>query len=602
VLTEGLVVNVVLKKDANGSTTFWKIGGFYRLGHQLLPDFEVSHKGTAGNLEYSLALEGEWRSSSFGRDEIHHDNNDNVITGIRDVDGNWYHRELKFTNSLSYDFGNDQSLTINGLYEPNHNENKQNHVDREADGEKLFWDYSENFTEWEIAGDYNRTIAFLGKLKSRFVINRKHNKDNQTERFDGISADRYLYTREKIGFKSNEDIIRISFTKKLSDHQSLEYGSEGAFNTFKQFYTSEEREEATDPLELATSNDIVIKENRYEIFAHHNYTITPKIVLQSSLTTEFSKISSDTILAADNVINVTNKFTFLKPRLNFKYDMTSRDQLRLTAEKKVSQLEFFHYITYFDELTKELKFGNNDIRPTKTWEYSATFEHRLADDGGSLEGKVFYRDYRDYIARSDFTDYKDYNGNPISADQYFALPPDTALREDTDFTSKFGNVKKATGYGIEIKANYRLGIIGLKEALINVEYKYDKRRYDNPFTGKSRKFSWESDHRVKLSFRHDISSLGLSYGAKAEYVSPFMQADIDFDWQFEARHSYEIFIEKNITNDIKARLEYSKDDENHSKAKLYNYVDHQRFNEPDGYDDYRFYFPERISFTLQGTF
>lgn len=602
VLTEGLVVNVVLNKDNQSSSTFWKIAGFYRVGYKLLPAFEISHKGSTGNLDYSVAIEGERRTSKFGRDEIQHDNNDNVVTGIRDVDGNWYHSELKFTNSLSYDFGDNQILNLNGLYNPNRNENEQYHIDREAGGEALYWDFGENFIEWEAAGDYSRNVDFLGNLKSRFVINRKHNRDNKTERYDGLGTDRYLYTIASSGFKSSEDIIRVSFTKKLSSSQSLEYGSEGAFNTFHQQYTSIERDEASDPLELATSNNIVIKENRYEVFAHHNYTITPKIVLQSSLTTEFSKITSDTILAADNIINVTNKFTFLKPRFNFKYDLTSRDQVRLTAEKKVSQLEFFHYITYFDQLTKELKFGNNDIKPAKTWEYSATYEHRLANDGGSLEGTIFYRDYRDYIVRSDFTEYKDFNGNPISADQYFSLPPDAALREDTDFTSKFGNVKKATGYGVEIKANYRLGIIGLKEALINAEYKYDKRRYNDPFTGKSRKFSWESDHRVKLSFRHDISSLGLSYGIKAEYVSPFKQADIDFDWQFRARNGYQIFVEKNITNDIKARIEYEKNGESNSKARFYNFVDHRRFNEPDGYDDYYFYFPTRIAFNLQGTF
>ncbi|MBT6036418.1 MAG: TonB-dependent receptor plug domain-containing protein, partial [Kordiimonadaceae bacterium] len=308
VQSEGLVVNVIIKEDASTSSTFWKVGAFYMTGHKLLPDFEVSHKGKRDKLDYTFAAEALLRAGKFNRDEIFYDAND-IQTGARDVDGDWSHKRIKLTTNLSYDFDDGEIFNINGLYNRFRNENDQHHVDRDVGGETLFWDSGDNFLEWEIAGDYSRNFGFLGNLKSRFVINREANDDNLTNRFNGSGDARYIYNKEIFDFNSSEEILRVSFTKNLSSSQSLEYGGEGAFNSFSQIFSSEERDTAGEPLELTSANNIIVKENRYEIFAHHNYTITPKMVLQSSLTTEFSKISSDTILA-DDIVTVNNSFTF----------------------------------------------------------------------------------------------------------------------------------------------------------------------------------------------------------------------------------------------------------------------------------------------------
>ena len=600
VQSEGLVVNVIIKEDASTSSTFWKVGAFYMTGHKLLPDFEVSHKGKRDKLDYTFAAEALLRAGKFNRDEIFYDAND-IQTGARDVDGDWSHKRIKLTTNLSYDFDDGEIFNINGLYNRFRNENDQHHVDRDVGGETLFWDSGDNFLEWEIAGDYSRNFGFLGNLKSRFVINREANDDNLTNRFNGSGDARYIYNKEIFDFNSSEEILRVSFTKNLSSSQSLEYGGEGAFNSFSQIFSSEERDTAGEPLELTSANNIIVKENRYEIFAHHNYTITPKMVLQSSLTTEFSKISSDTILA-DDIVTVNNSFTFFKPRLNFKYDLTDRNQLRLVGEKKVSQLEFFHYFTFFDQIAKELRFGNTDIKPVETWEFSGTYEHRFPNDSGSIETKIFYRNHKNFITRSDFSDYADFGGNPISAEQYFALPPDAALRGDTDFSSKFGNIDKANAYGLNVKGNFRLGFIGLKDAQLSLDYEFERRRFKDPFTLQTRNFSWTYDHKFNVDFRHDLPELGLSYGFEAEFGGDFSHSDINFDWQFEGRDTFEVFLEKKILGDIKARLEFEKNGEVNTRAVFYRYKDHRRFNEIKSYDEQLIDQPYRISLSIEGTF
>ncbi|MDG1708431.1 MAG: TonB-dependent receptor, partial [Emcibacteraceae bacterium] len=389
VQTEGLLINVILSEIASTSSTFWKVVGTYMVGEKVNPLFELSHKGSAGNLDYTLVLEGERKQGYFTRDEIFYDEN-GLRTGEKDMDGSYRFRELTPSANLTYTFNNKSVLNLNGSYKPIFVQNDQIHIETGDDAETLFWDFEEDFFIWEVGGDYSITLGSLGKLKTLFLMNREYNADFLTDRFDGTGSQQYLYNKEIIDFQKHEDIFRTSLTRDLTPKQSLEVGGEASFNTIKQLFLNYERDIAVDPLELTTRNDIEVSEKRFEIFAHHNYTFSEKAVLQSSLTTEFSKITANTFLVDNPDIIVENNFTFFKPRFNFRYDLTKSDQYRLVAEKKISQLEFFHYFTFFDQQTKEIRKGNNDIKPEQIWEFSATYEHRLPNDAGTLEIKAFY--------------------------------------------------------------------------------------------------------------------------------------------------------------------------------------------------------------------
>ncbi len=599
VQSEGLVVNVILNEDASAASIFWKVGATYMVGEDFTPEFESSYKDSTGNLEYTISAEGQKRHGFFFRDEVFFDEA-NTRTGTKDLNGDYHFNEIELNSNLTYSFNNGDAINLNGMFKPIHIENDQYHVETGEDAETLYWDFEEDFIEWELGGDYTTNLGSFAKLKTLFLLGREVNSDFGTKRYNGVGQSRYLYNDEIIEFATSEDIFRASLTKNLNEKQSLEFGGEGAFNRFRQKFDNYERDEFEDPIELVTSNNIKIKESRYEVFAHYNYTVSPKLALQASLTTEFSRIVADTILP-DSLIRTDNSFTFVKPRLNISYDVTDRDQLRLIAEKKVSQLEFFHYLTFFDQQEQELKFGNNNIRPEQIWEFSATFEHRLANDGGTLEAKFFYHDYKDYIARIDFSDYMDFNGNLISADAFFALPPDIDLRDEIDFSSKSGNIDHANIYGLTIKSNTRLGFIGLKDAQLGLTYEFERKRYFDPISQRTRNFSWSSDHDFTINFRHDLTNMNLSYGFEAEFRSGFQHGDIAYMWLWQGQEEYEIFVEKNVFQGIKLRLEASQQGGTNAHATYYRYRDHIRFNEPNGRDEQMIDRPYEISIELSGT-
>tara|TARA_R110002096_G_scaffold416576_2_gene619387 strand:+ start:222500 stop:224506 length:2007 start_codon:yes stop_codon:yes gene_type:complete len=601
VQSEGLVVNVVLIEGASTSSIFWKIAADYMVGKDTSPEFEVSYKGKTGKLDYTFALKGRKRHGYFFRDEELFDIS-GAKTGEKDLDGDYNFDRFDVSSNLTYSFENGDAINLNGNFIPTKIRNEQHHMETGDDVEILFWDTGEKFREWEVGGDYTTNLNYLGKLKVLFVKGGEKNIDYITNRYDGTGNEQYLYGRELVDFSSSEDVYRASLTRNLSERQSFEFGAETAFNRFHQKFDDFERDALGDPLVLSTSNNISIKENRYEIFAHHNFTISPKVVLQSSLTTEFSRIVADSILEDGSISREDDKFTFLKPRLNFRYDVTNRNQLRLLAEKKVSQLEFFHYMTFFDQDTKELKFGNTSIRPSQTWDFSATYEHRLAKDAGTLEMELFYRHFKDYIARVDFTEYEDLAGNSISSDAFFALPPSKALRDDIDFTSKSGNIDKASAIGLTLKSNTRLGFVGLPEAQLGLAYEFEKRRFIDPFTLTSRNFRFQSDHTFKINFRHDVTKWNLSYGFEANLTSGSEQTDIAYDWQWKPGREYELFVEYKILKDIKLRLEAEQQPGTNQRATFNRFQDHIRFAELKSRSEQLHDRPHEVSISLEGTF
>ncbi len=50
VQSQGLVINIKLIEGASKSTTFWRVMGEYTVGHTFIPQFLISHTGTAGDL------------------------------------------------------------------------------------------------------------------------------------------------------------------------------------------------------------------------------------------------------------------------------------------------------------------------------------------------------------------------------------------------------------------------------------------------------------------------------------------------------------------------------------------------------------------------
>ncbi len=606
VQSQGLVINIIMKEGISTSTTFWQVKGEYSGGHRFEPEFLISHNGSKGNFDYTLSY--EWQNNDFFNDGIEKFYDpDGSLTAEQILTGNFDRFGHKINTNLSYDFDDGSRFRLNGLFEPN-GVNGKEWRDKTSDTLRpIFWDTDRDDKKWEIGGDYSRNLGVLGALKSLFVINQT-TFDQTVYRFKGSGVERYEFTRDITDEDRSEKIFRASLTKAIGQKQSLEVGGEAAINTFSQKFDNFDRSDIASDLLLDTSDNVEIKENRYEIFANHSYNISSSMVLQSSLTTEFSKIIADNIFQNGQFDRRDTAFTYLKPRLYFRYDFTEQDQLRALVEKKVSQLNFSNFITRFDPQELLYREGNTEIRPEQTWDFELTYEHRLDNDAGSLEGGIFYRKYVDHISTTDFTQYVDFDLNPLaSPDDFFGLPPDQALRDYVDDTgdsyiAKSGNIPSAKAYGVKLTSNLRLGFIGIPDATFSVNYTYEKRRVIDQFTGLERNFDRHSDHNVDINFRHDITDYKITYGFEIRARSEFQRHYITYYWPNHPAANIKLFAEKTIFNNYKLRFEAEGITRKRGSSTYWVYSDHIRFNDLSERQEKKNTRPVELRISLQGTF
>ncbi|MCC3859817.1 TonB-dependent receptor plug domain-containing protein [Pseudemcibacter aquimaris] len=600
VQSQGLVINITLAEGASSSTTFWKVQNRYTIHHRNQPGFLVSHSGSKDALDYTLSVER--RRGGFNNERLEGFYDDvGVKTADQFIDNSFDFKTVEIVSNLTYGFEDGSTFRLNGLFDPGRWTGLETRDKTSDTLRPLTWNTQGKNNKWEIGGDYTRNFDALGNFKFLFLINGEDKKETHN-RFNGTGPEEFEYNIENTAENKKERIFRSSLTTSLTEKQSLEYGAEVAINTSHREFRNEERENAGDALDLTNSDFVDIKENRYELFAIHSYNISSKLVMQTSLITEFSKIIADNVFAGGTPTTRNTSFTYFKPRVNLRYDLTNSDQLRATAEKKVSQLNFNNFVTRFDRMANVLRVGNTNIRPEQVWEYSLQYEHRFPNDGGSFDIELYYHDFNDHITRVDFTEYVDFGGDEIGIDEFFALPPTTALRDSIDFISKSGNIPDATAYGLKANTSVRLGFVGLNNAVLGLSYEYDKTEAIDQFTGEKRMFDWRSPHTFGVNFRHDLNELGVSYGFTGELQSDRVSNDINYSWPSNPSVSLEAFAEYTFNNGIKMRLEAENINTQRWDAEFNYYTDHKRFDEFGGTITRLEKQATEITFSLQGTF
>ncbi|MBT6329314.1 MAG: TonB-dependent receptor plug domain-containing protein, partial [Kordiimonadaceae bacterium] len=564
VQSQGLVINVIMEEGSSTSSTFWKMGGRYSDGYAFSPDLQLSHNGSSGNVDYILGVEAKQNQHIEHRNDEFY-SPEGALTQISERRMDRVSKNVKFNGNLTYSAENGDELRLNGQFEPIKFDVNEPRFREDTGDAREFqnWNQDATLQKWGFGGDYTKNIDGIGTWKTLFIANR--DRSEGIDLFEDVFGSGNVPVFRNSGDRvKQEKILRSSLTTGLSDKQSIEIGGEAAINNFDQIFKKENYEAGAYTLNV--NDDVSAKENRYEFFANHTYNLSSKMVLQSSLIGEFSKISSLTIPLTGGNIERSKKFSFLKPRVDFRYDFSDHDQLRLTAEKKVSQLNFQNFVATYDATHDVIRLGNTGIVPEKSWNYSLTYEHRLPNDAGALQVEFFYRDLTDYIELVDFTEFYDANGVEIP-------------RADIDPISKPGNIPTARSYGIKTSGSLRLGFVGLPEAVISANYTYEDNDVIDQFSGVHRPFKYKQKHLFSFNYRHDITDWGLSYGFKGTIKGTSGRHEINEVASTYNGDFYEAFAELKIWNDFKLimRFEHITPLKYTTDVKVYN--DHIRYGD-----------------------
>lgn len=558
----GQVVNIVLKRSAARSSIAAQAGmQRYRGGHTE-PEASVSLTGQRNSLNYLLSVsatsnyraEDSLEVSTHGSGALNE-----IITFDRVTDQNNY----RFNSNLTWDLGNSDRLALNALF--NRNDPPSGLLRSITDHNSIMpvttWereDVPATQSNWEVGGDYEHTFDNGSRYKILFIAN-----ENDTEilrerwEFDAIGADerKNLYLHNASRYR--ERIVRTSYTWNLREGQGLEFGVEGALTSqdtslkLGRPLPGPANPEVGGLVRIPVPNAVsTVEEDRYEVFAVHNWSLNPRMRLESSLVGEFSEI------AQSGDVENARDFQFLKPKLDFRFDISPSMQLQASVEKVVSQLGFadFSANTNQRDEDQDTIAGNPQLEQEESWQYNLNVDYRLPNDGGVLSSRLFYYDV----------------GNSIGRIELFTPGPRLA--------STNGNVGDGSVLGFNFDASFRFGFLGLPQALATFGLLLQDSQIDDPLIGIERKVVPYDRGSFRIGFRHDVSRLGLNYGFnyRDRIDGNRTLFDIDNVLYLGSQSDLTVFVEKSGIAGLTFRFEARNLRDHMDLRQRYRYFDYLR--------------------------
>ena len=490
------LINIVLLRAISRNSYSAELGLRHFQDGTIEPEGTFSVTGQRGRFNYLMSADiaPGYRVEESQELSLHPDLRLNEVINLE--------RQIEQTNyslnsSLSWNFAESDRLALNLLYSQNDPPSKLFREITDFNGVSPATSYEHertpaNSENWEIGGDYERNFDSGAKYKLLFIANDK-SEGAARERFDflslGDTENKNLFLDTSSSYK--EKIVRTSYTWNTAASQGLELGIEGAQTTQDSALrlglplggvTSEEFGGLT-PVNFPNAISTV-EEIRYEGFAVHNWRINSRMSLESSLVAEYSEIEQK------GDVNNKRDFDFLKPKVDFIYDISNAFQFRFSLEKFVSQLSFgdFSRNTNQQDEDKDTIAGNPELEQRQSWRYTANFDYRLPNDGGVLNSRLFYYDFDGDIGRIDVS------------------------KSLTELESTNGNVGDGKVLGLNLDASIRLGVLGLPQALLTGGVLFQKAEISDPLIAKKRRVVPYDRGNIRLGFRHDVSRWNLNYG------------------------------------------------------------------------------------------
>jgi len=511
-----------------------------RSGGQVVNIVLLDSRSRSNITNYLFHLEGEPSYQNRLSKEFSRDPAGNLLE-TRFEDSTREQTDYETSFNLGYQFDN-SLVQLNGLYGGDC---------APEDKERLINDYSDSGIvsqlerevidrcreNWEIGGDYEYEFRNGGKYRFLFIVNDGQwlQERDRFEVFDDREEkDLFLYNNGR----DQERIFRTSYTFDPIPNHGLEFGIEraqtlrdGNLRLGLDLGGTPSPEHGFLTAVAVDNSNSTVEEVRYENFLVHNWQINDKSSLESSLIYETS-----TITQTGDVYNERD-FDFVRPKLDYRYNINQSMQLRATAEKLVSQLSFSDFMASSDsdDDDQNTQAGNPQIVQEQHWEYSLNLEYRLPNSIGVLNSEIYYRDYEDVIDRVDVS------------------------TEPDDLRSARGNIGGAYRYGMNLDASSRLGYIGLPSALLSLGISVQDSEVTDPFLNIKRRMRYNSRWFGRASFRHDITrwdmSYGFSYFNSDNDSNARQQIDIN-DIERDIRdYGLMLFFEKKAFNGITFRLD-----------------------------------------------
>ncbi|NKB32505.1 MAG: TonB-dependent receptor plug domain-containing protein [Pseudomonadales bacterium] len=535
----GQVVNIVLIDTPSRSSTSVELRTDRKQDGTLDPGGQASVSVQSGDLNYLFSFEADPNYRHSEAREFSYDRDGNLIE-TRQEESTRDSTEFAVSMNLGYTF--DRSVVqFNALVE----DRTRSPQDRYRTINDLVSNTSivqtelsdSDRTNWEIGGDYEYGFNNGAKFRFLFIVNdRDFGYDRIRSNVEDMVAEPNLFLAGT--GRDRERIFRSSYTFDLDAAQAMEFGLEGA-QTIRDSTLRMGLDVPGTPspdfgnlVPVAIDNSFsTVEEIRYEPFAVHNWQINDRMALESSLIYETSTIEQS------GDVGRKRDFDFIKPKLDYRYDITPSLQLRAGIEKDVEQLSFSDFSASTDnsDEDKNTVAGNPEIVQEQSWRYELNLEFRLPDDAGVVNSQLWYRDVIDHIDKVDVSPTPD------------------------DLQSARGNIGDGYRYGLNLDVSTKLDRFRIPNALLTTGVRIRDSEVTDPFLGIKRRQRNNGRWSLNMGFRHDITSqqltYGINYGNNSNGSSGRKAYDID-DIEEQINSPYlSAYVEKKAFGNITFRFE-----------------------------------------------
>ena len=505
------VINIVLAKAQANTSYAFEVNMDRYHDDTVMPGSKLSATGQNGAFNYFLSAEIEprWEYRDGFEESLRPDGSLNqTVKRDQQTDA----QPTSVIANFGYEFNPQNTANLNLQWVDNDFDNFTDRIITDFDGTeriaRLERD-NEPTTEgsWEIGGDYMHSFGDGSRWKTLFIANEAE-ENSVRDRFvvqdDSRTKDLHLNNYERL----RERIVRSSYIFDLFTDQSIEAGVEAAqtiLDTTLQLGLLDE-DKPGEPrfggLSPVTDSVGTVEEMRYEYFAIHNWQLNEKMTLETTLLFEDSRISQQGSIAN------SRDFTFFRPKVDYRYDITPSVQFRATVEKDVMQLSFRDFTAGVDESDDEQNAfeGNADLRQTQSWRYEANVEYRLPNDAGVVNTNLFFHDFADLIDNVD-------------------------VSSDDQILSARGNIGDGRRYGINFTSSLRLNIINQPNMLLTSGLNLEESSLTDPFLKVERERSIRGGgSNYRLGFRHDLpqlNNMNWGFNYRREFYNDYLVYDID---------------------------------------------------------------------------
>ena len=528
VQSDGLVINVVLKKRVE-SSVLWSVGSVTAAGLDNKPTGSVVYSAGAGDLKYRIGLNHNlYPTHLIIRDQFSSPEQRLTDTYTR-VRHNWY-VEDQLTGRVEYPFSDSTALKLNALYEKVVVDATiaTTHEDWLASAHnrsQIFYDWRRD--NWELSGDISHELDTNNDLKLLFISNR-------------LAADDYIW-RESLPdnlppepdyrlprrYTTTETVLRGNWKHRLDSRQTLDSGLELAINRHDEDLQFIGQSGAA--YHSAERNDI--EETRYEAFVNYNLAVSSGFNIQSSLIFERStlEVATDFSLVTETDTRANSQssrtFSYLKPRVNIRYDIDEVYQLRFNYERTVSQLNLDDFVPEFNRDETLLEETNPGLKPEVRDALSLSVEKQWLATTGS-----------------------------VTLTPYFHRISDLLTEVPLTTRSGIGNVDSGTEYGISMDTDFGLEAFGLANTRINAGYTWRDSRMTDPFTGQRVAIDSLSNNKWNVEVKQTALLPGLSLSLTLTDSGPYRITRFDYRGRHNTDMTANAYLDYQISEQLKLRL------------------------------------------------